>query len=100
MTGEKTGGRVAGTPNNSTKNIKEWIRNVVIGQQEQFERDLMMLSPRERVQAIEKLLQYVAPRVQAIDLSEDGDENRAIALLKQMASYDEELLRQEGVNGP
>lgn len=59
---EKTGGRVAGTPNKVTGTVKEWIAGLIDKNRAQVEKDLKMLEPKERLQVLEKLMQYVVPK--------------------------------------
>lgn len=62
----RMGGRAKGTPNKITQNTKEWLNEFLTGKREQVERDFMALSPKDRINAYEKLLQYVTPRMQNI----------------------------------
>lgn len=62
----KLGGRQKGTPNKITQSTKEWLNDFLTGKREQVERDFMDLSPKDRINAYEKLLQYVTPRMQNI----------------------------------
>lgn len=74
----KTGGRKAGTPNKVTGTAKEWIAGLIDKNRAQIEKDLKKLEPKERLQMLEKLMQYVVPKQQAvsakIDFSEMPDE--------------------------
>lgn len=74
----KTGGRKAGTPNKVTGTAKEWIAGLIDKNRAQIEKDLKKLEPKERLQMLEKLMQYVVPKQQAvsakIDFAEMPDE--------------------------
>lgn len=59
---EKTDGRVAGTPNKVTGTVKEWIAGLIDKNRAQVEKDLKKLEPKERLQVLEKLMQYVVPK--------------------------------------
>ena len=63
---EKTGGRVAGTPNKATQTAREWVQMLIDNNRKKLERDLKLLEPKERWQVIEKLLQYCLPKQQAV----------------------------------
>ncbi len=69
----KTGGRVKGTPNKVTYSLKEWITSLIDKQRTQIEQDLQELEPKERLQMIEKLMQYVIPKQAAQQVKLDFD---------------------------
>lgn len=58
----KTGGRKKGTPNKATRTAKEWIVQTLSANWEQMKSDLKVLEPKERLQLLFKLLEYVAPK--------------------------------------
>ena len=58
----KTGGRVAGTPNKITADMKNWVYAILTNGRVQFEKDLKSLPPIERVKIYTKLLGYIIPR--------------------------------------
>lgn len=58
----KTGGRKKGTPNKATQTAKEWIVQTLSANWEQMKSDLKVLEPKERLQLLFKLLEYVAPK--------------------------------------
>lgn len=62
----KTGGRQKGTPNKVTASVKGWLSCLIDKNRKQIERDLKAVEPMERLQMIEKLMQYVVPKQQAI----------------------------------
>ena len=68
---EKTGGRKAGTPNRISGTVKEWLSGLIDRNREQIEADLKKLSPKERLQMLEKLMQYVVPKQQAVSAKVD-----------------------------
>ena len=74
MKGKKTGGRVAGTPNKVTRTVREWISTFVESNLSQIEQDLKILDPKDRIAAFEKLLQYILPKLQAVEanIHDDG----------------------------
>ena len=71
MRGKKTGGRTKGTPNKATKTIREKLSEVTSDyyNSDRFFQDLAQLEPKDRVMVIERLTNYVAPKMQptAID---------------------------------
>ena len=89
-------GRPKGTPNKLTSTVREWIAELIDSNREQVEKDLKALKPIERVQMIERLMQYVVPKQQAvsaaIDFSQltDSQLDEVVNRLTQGISYDED----------
>ena len=69
----KTGGRKAGTPNKVTQDAREWLTQLVEGNREQIERDLQSLDPKDRLQVLEKFMQYTMPKLQAVEATVHDD---------------------------
>lgn len=70
----KTGnpnGRPKGSPNKITATAREWIAGLIDKNRKQIERDLKRLEPKERLQMLEKLMQYVIPKQQAVSTQID-----------------------------
>lgn len=70
----KTGnpnGRPKGSPNKITATAREWITGLIDKNRKQIERDLKRLEPKERLQMLEKLMQYVIPKQQAVSTQID-----------------------------
>ncbi|MDI5899644.1 hypothetical protein [Flavobacterium yafengii] len=61
-TKQKTGGRVAGTPNRTTAETKELIQKIVSKELENIADFLEKLDPKERIDAIIKLMNFVIPK--------------------------------------
>ena len=74
----KTGGRVAGTQNKVTTEMKTWLSGLIDKNRPQIEKDLGQLEPRDRLMILERLMQYTVPKMQAvtaqIDLNKISDE--------------------------
>ena len=62
----RIGGRSKGAPNKVTSTIKDWISQIIDDNREQVEKDLRKLSPKDRLQVFEKLMQYVIPKQQSV----------------------------------
>ena len=62
----RIGGRAKGTPNKTTKEMREWLAKLVSKNRKQIEADLRALEPKERVSMLERLMQYVLPKQQAV----------------------------------
>ena len=81
--GFKSGGRKVGTPNKSTGDTKEWIRLILADNRAEFEKRLQALSNADYVKNYLTLLSFVAPKMQAINVQQQVEEEktRLIALL-------------------
>jgi len=64
----KTGGRKAGTPNKTTKEVKEWVSGLLTDGRARFEQALLQLSPEEYIKTYMGLMPYITPKMQAISL--------------------------------
>ena len=62
----KTGGRIAGTPNKTTTDTKEVLKNVLSKELDKLGNILNKLEPTERVNAIAKLLPYILPKTSEV----------------------------------
>lgn len=59
---QKTGGRQKGTPNKTTSEARDMIRQIIFAQIELIESDLKSMQPAERLAIIVKLLPYTIPK--------------------------------------
>ena len=62
----RIGGRAKGTPNKTTKTMREWLTKLLAKNRKQIEQDLQALAPKDRIAMLERLMQYVLPKQQAI----------------------------------
>lgn len=62
----RIGGRQKGTPNKVTATVKDWISQIIDDNRSQIEKDIKKLSPKDRLQMFEKLMQYVVPKQQSV----------------------------------
>lgn len=69
---DKFGGRQKGTPNTVTQQHRELI-NSLISCPENLEEDLKQLSPKDRMDAIIKLLEFTTPKQSRVDTNITGD---------------------------
>lgn len=63
----KTGGRAKGTPNKVTTEIREFYKELIENNLEQLEADLIELTPKERIEVLIKLSEYVIPKLTKIE---------------------------------
>jgi hypothetical protein len=73
MQGNKTGGRVAGTPNKITSELRKTLKGIVASELESLPGTLGELPPRERLDLLIKLLPFCMPKVNQISGSYDTD---------------------------
>lgn len=69
----KTGGRAKGTPNKVTTSLKEWISLLIEQNREQIVQDLTELEPKERLQFLLKLMEYIIPKAKEEEKKENTD---------------------------
>jgi hypothetical protein len=82
MAKEKTGGRIAGTPNKATQEIKAWVKQLLETNQEQFESDMLAVEPKDRLQIMTSLLKYAVPTLSSISVESEIElEYRQLELL-------------------
>lgn len=89
----KTGGRVKGTPNKANALTKETINKILTHYTEKgtFKEDLDALSPKDRVDAMIKLVSYILPKPQAIAVDLQGEKRITIEdTLAMLAEENEE----------
>lgn len=61
-------GRPKGKPNKVTAELKDWINQIISDNKNQVVDDLKKLEPKDRLQILERLMQYVVPKQQSISV--------------------------------
>lgn len=64
---KKTGGRVKGTPNRVTSDLRQWVNDLLNSNRATFAEDLRRIEPHQRLAIMEKLLSYALPRLQSVE---------------------------------
>ncbi|GAB6394199.1 MAG: hypothetical protein MdMp024_0511 [Bacteroidales bacterium] len=64
-------GRPKGSKNKATTDLREWIKEVLDSNREQFIRDLQEIEPHQRLALLEKLLSYAVPKIQSAKMKEE-----------------------------
>jgi hypothetical protein len=73
MQGKKTGGRVAGTPNRVTSELRKTLKGIIASELESLPTTFEQLQPKERLDLLVKLLPFCMPKVNQISGSYDSD---------------------------
>jgi len=66
----RLGGRTKGTPNKTTSDLKNWLSGVLNENRNQFEKDLKLLLPEERIKVLSGLFNYIIPKQQSLSIEE------------------------------
>ena len=59
----KTGGREIGTPNKVTKELRLFFKELLDQNQQQIENDLKELKPKDRIELLIKMAEFVVPKL-------------------------------------
>lgn len=78
ITGIKTGGRALGTPNKTTRELRETLKELFTNEIVNFRELLEQLEPNERASIIIKLLPYIIPR--AVEIQEPQQEPKGFTV--------------------
>jgi hypothetical protein len=73
MVGKKTGGRVAGTPNRVTSELRKTLKGIIASELESLPTTFEQLQPKERLDLLVKLLPFCMPKVDSIGGTYDSD---------------------------
>lgn len=83
---EKIGGRKLGTRNKNAE-IKDYMRNFVADNYEDFKEAYKSLSPENKCKIFLKSAEFVYPKISSVKFEDDGVINSATELLKKAAEY-------------
>jgi hypothetical protein len=73
MVGKKTGGRIAGTPNKVTSELRKTLKSIIAAELDALPQTLTDLPARERLDLVIKLLPFCLPKVNTISGTYDRD---------------------------
>ncbi len=73
MQGKKTGGRIAGTPNKLTKELRTTLKGIIAGELDALPQTFEQLPAKERLELLIKLLPYCLPKVDSIGGNYDAE---------------------------
>jgi hypothetical protein len=71
---EGNAGRLAGTPNKATTEIKEAFQMLLEDNLPTLQRDISSLEPKERVKFMLELASFIIPKMKSVDLKEEKKE--------------------------
>lgn len=71
MMNTKHGGRVLGTPNKITKDLRNILKEVISKELESITENLDKLEPKDRMEVLLKLMGYCMPKLQTLEASYD-----------------------------
>lgn len=66
--GKKTGGRRAGTPNKTSKELREQLQNILQATIEELPDTLAEMGPGDRAKVLAALLPYIMPKLSTVDI--------------------------------
>ncbi len=72
MVGKKTGGRVAGTPNKLTSELRTTLKGIIAGELDTLPQTFEQLPAKERLELLIKLLPYCLPKIDSINGTYDS----------------------------
>ena len=81
----KTGGRDLGTPNKTTASLKEKIDLIIDNNIEMFQQDLEALEPKDRLNLIIKLFDFVLPKQKEMKIE---TEIREMPIFAEIRTYE------------
>ena len=67
MKGQKTSGRVAGTPNKITIELRKTLKGIIASEFESLPTTLEQLPPKERLELLIKLIPFCLPKINSIE---------------------------------
>jgi len=85
---EKTGGRRPGSKNVVQSDVKTWIRMLIDGNRDKFEKDLESIDAGQRLVIMERLFRYITPTMASVDVQTQikSEYEQLEALLKKSPS--------------
>ena len=79
--GTKTGGRKIGTPNKTTGELREKLKDIILDELADIPKLIQQLEPRQRLDVITKLLPFITPRITPVEEYIEEDQRPIIQLV-------------------
>lgn len=86
-------GKPKGTKTKSVSELRSRIQLIIDNNLDAIENDIANLDPKDRIQALERLMQYVLPKIQSIECN-DGQRDAASTyrqIIERVAAMDCQL---------
>lgn len=80
-TGLKFGGRQKGTPNKNTNEIREYLQRLISVNLDTLQSDLDSLEPKDRLLFLEKILPYIIPKYNNLQIESNHSFNKDSPLI-------------------
>lgn len=90
-------GRQKGTPNKPTP-LKAWIASLIDENRERFMADLEDLEPIQRVMVLEKLLNFVLPKMKSVELQGNEKADSMKVLIQNVSAFHRQQRIDKGEN--
>jgi hypothetical protein len=85
---QKTGGRQKGTPNKITSDLRQVLQIIITSEIQNLASDLSQLSTKEKIDAIIKLLPFVLPKMDSIEITYQENELMNLPLIEFFGTND------------
>lgn len=72
----KTGGRQIGSVNKTTKELRDYYKNLIEENIEQIKKDLKSLEPKDRLQFLLQLSKFILPTLRSVELEANTAESK------------------------
>ncbi len=92
---KKRGGRKPGSQNKATSDLRKAVQSIIDTNWPSIQKDLKLLDPKDRLAFLEKMIAYVLPRPQSIDLKADLTTRVEDLSGKQLSALIDEILKRE-----
>jgi hypothetical protein len=79
-TGRKYGGRISGTPNRITKDVRQVLIDILNRELETLNVNLLNLTPKDRIDVIIKLLPYVIPKASDQNTPSEKEQRKLVIM--------------------
>ncbi len=79
-TGQKFGGRTAGTSNIKTAEIREAFSLLLENNIDKIQNDIDLLEPKERIRVLLDLATFIIPKMKSVELLQQEQEQKSIII--------------------
>lgn len=72
-TGNRGGGRPKGSKNRATKDLRQFVDDFINNNRDKIQEDFDLLEPKERIDTIIKLMDYLLPKLKRTEINTGGN---------------------------